>query len=979
MNKVHTFLAVGIAALLVLATTGRILLAEEDDNTFVAPWAYGRPEARGDDVGPAPLREEIVEITEVVHLDILEKVGGAITPRRDDAVTAASGPEAKTLYVHSLLGGDADRLAEFAGAAPGPTMDENAPTTPVSKAQTMGAAGNNNFRKNFLAGYFSGSIHGRVSDVRVILHVQGTTSVEATLFGDGGVGTGAVVARKTVPTSPVGVSELTIDFGATSFNVVEELVVSLRAVTSNQALTAAILHDSTIHPSRVELTLSPLAAAQFDDPAGIAFRGGKTVVLNAGSGVVQELDGNAPPAAIASGYYPAGFTRGLSDAVTDADGNVYFSETDTGKVHFLRPDGTTGVYAKSLGAPTGLAFDALGNLYVGDSSTGDIVKVRPDRVVEPVARLPRAQVFDLALAPNGTLTASTFRPGFVWSVDVGTGAVAQRAFLGANTTAEGLAFDMDGSLWIGSSEANATGRLLRLATDNTLAVSSTTVGGPVHIAFLPGQSALVVATQGELTSLGDAVITVATPAAGLPVAAPALTPTAVSDAWQGWVHAGSGRALPVSAFSGALPVGEMLDVGRDPAEPTLAIQSDGDLFTVAASDLHKRYPMVPLGGAGEPAVMRSQDNGETWEIVSPTLAGVNDPPTTADPFVYVDPDTDRVFSFDLTGACHYLSYSDDSGDSWTTNRLACGVPPVDHQSLISAKPRGTPTMGYPNILYHCTNWVASSPCGRSLDGGDTWSPAGPAFPQNVYDQSSGCLASGGLVGHLGADLEGRVFAGKSRCGVPIVAVSEDDGVTWKVGVLNRTVGIRGHDIDFAVDADNNVYAAWISSAGQLVYVASTDNGKTWGPAHRVSTGGLREAQMPSVAAGAAGALAFTYIGSPSDYGYAAQSTGKWAWNAYVTVTTDALAADPVLATITPHAFSDPITRGACARPCSGIWDFLDTRIGPDGRAWGTSIDACLDACSTDRSGIPLSYANAHIIALAAGPDLRNGGSLAPRA
>lgn len=969
-------IALALALCLTIASFAYVLAPQLAGGDVRAPWAMERPSrvASAEDGAGADARAALVEIVDVLHVDLLEKLAGAIEPRQGDAIVALDGPEAKTLYFHAVGPvGTIDAAQEFAAVGPGPSMDETAPTSPVSKTTLTGPA-NSNFRKNFLTAYWGGAVHGIVTDVTVTLWAQtaGASSVEVTLFGDGPVGVATPAARLLQPVPAGPPVALTFTFPGVEMRVNTEMVVSV--IATGGSATVATLYDSTAHPSAISFTLAPLTppGPRLDDPAGIAFRAGKTLVANAGSGSIIELDGAAAPIVIASGYYPAGFTRGLGGIATDAAGNAYFAETDTGKVHFLTPGGATGLYADGLGAPTGLAFDAAGDLFVGDAGAKRILKVAPDRTVTTVTTLPRGP-FDLAFAPNGTLTVSTFRGGFLYNVDVATGDAYPLASLGPGRTTEGLAYDVDGNLWLGVSTGNVTGALMQLASNLSLSIVNATLGGPIHLAFLPGEAAIAVATQGELSTLGDAVLTFATPAQGLALAAPSLTPTPIAD-WAGWIHHAGGRTIPSALYPGVLPTGLIRDVGRDPSEPTLGIQSDGDIFTVAASSAESRLRNPVVSGAGEPAVMRSQDDGLTWEIVSPTLVDINDPPATADPFLYVDPATDRVFTYDLTAACAYLSYSDDSGDTWTTNRAACGVPTVDHQSMVAAKPRTVTTTGYPNVLYHCTNWIALSPCGRSLDGGDTWSPAGPAYI-GVRDQTTGCTTHGGLMGHLGADLDGRIFAGKSMCGNPYVSISEDDGLTWDVVLLNASAGIRGHDIDFAVDSGNNLYAMWIGADSQPYFVASTDHGASWGPARAVSPTPIRETQMPSIAAGDVGHVVFAFTGTTNDYGYAAQNAAKTAWNGYITVTTDALAADPLFATINPHEFQDPLVRGACARPCGGIWDFLDVRIGPDGRAWTTIVDSCKDACVADRSAPPAKFGTEVLGALATGPRLRGGGAL----
>ena len=151
--------------------------------------------------------------------------------------------------------------------------------------------------------------------------------------------------------------------------------------------------------------------------------------------------------------------------------------------------------------------------------------------------------------------------------------------------------------------------------------------------------------------------------------------------------------------------------------------------------------------------------------------------------IYVDPTTGRVFNFDLEGACNFLNYSDDKGASWTTNPLACGNIVVDHKTIVTARPTSLPTVGYPNVVYWCSNRVADSTCGRSLDGGITWTATGtPAY--TGYDPAAGGLC-GGLTGHLAADPDGRIFLPKGHCGHPWVAISDDEGTTWtRVQVSN---------------------------------------------------------------------------------------------------------------------------------------------------------------------------------------------------
>nr|MDQ3958552.1 hypothetical protein [Actinomycetota bacterium] len=172
-------------------------------------------------------------------------------------------------------------------------------------------------------------------------------------------------------------------------------------------------------------------------------------------------------------------------------------------------------------------------------------------------------------------------------------------------------------------------------------------------------------------------------------------------------HAG-GKVIKSGPAAAAAPEADLYQTGVNALEPTLGLNKKGEVFFVGVEGL----------GA---VIRRSEDKGKTWEDTSPNLAGVNAHPVTLDPYVYVDEWTDRVFTIDLTVACSYMSFSDDRGESWVTNPLACGRPVNDHQTLFSGPPAFSPTTIYPNIVYYCWNdFGAGSSCSKSLDGGTSW-------------------------------------------------------------------------------------------------------------------------------------------------------------------------------------------------------------------------------------------------------------------
>ncbi|HEV8361748.1 MAG TPA: sialidase family protein [Candidatus Thermoplasmatota archaeon] len=467
---------------------------------------------------------------------------------------------------------------------------------------------------------------------------------------------------------------------------------------------------------------------------------------------------------------------------------------------------------------------------------------------------------------------------------------------------------------------------------------------------------------------------------------PPLLPTA------GVVHGVDGLA-PAQALTALLAgtVGELRYTGADHDEPTIGVDSQGNVYVSG-------FVEAPPPFGSSPTVMRSQDQGATWENVGPRLpTGHQDPPTTLDPYIYVDPTTDRVFDLDLYAACAYLSWSDDQGASWSTNPLACGTPvvPNDHQSMVAAKPVQVSTRGYENVLYYCVNRVADTACARSLDGGTTFEPLTTAYlgvQPEALDPTS-LLGSeprgicGGLSGHIKAGPEGTLYLPRDYCGVPSVAISQDDGATWRVVAISSEQGSQEHEVAIAVDDAGNVYAFWGNATGLPLLAVSRDQGQTWSAPRMVGPPGLTAMGWPAIAAGAEGRVAFAYIGSTMEGGYEGkqtetcsdllglqcQPTGDYdnaTWNAYIGVVTDALSDAPTVVTATANDPSDPVARGVCGRTrCHGIYDFIDIVIDPAGRPWAAFDDACTDRCATDPAGAT-GPNQGFVGTLAAGPALR---------
>jgi len=177
----------------------------------------------------------------------------------------------------------------------------------------------------------------------------------------------------------------------------------------------------------------------------------------------------------------------------DRAGQMYVSSRFDGTVYRVAPNGAMSSYAEGMGVATGIAFDRVGNLYVGDRS-GTIFKIAPDRQTFVFATLePSVSAYHLAFGPQGDLfvtgpTTSSFDG--VHKIDT-QGSVS--TFYRGLGRPQGLAFDVEGNLYVAASLAGRRG-IVKITPDGKASLQ-VAGHGLVGLVLGLGRSAILATTS----------------------------------------------------------------------------------------------------------------------------------------------------------------------------------------------------------------------------------------------------------------------------------------------------------------------------------------------------------------------------------------------------------------------------------------------------------------------------------------------------
>jgi hypothetical protein len=392
-------------------------------------------------------------------------------------------------------------------------------------------------------------------------------------------------------------------------------------------------------------------------------------------------------------------------------------------------------------------------------------------------------------------------------------------------------------------------------------------------------------------------------------------------------------------------------------EPSVGVTSSGCIYFAA---LEK--------------VMQSCDGGGTWTAVQhPQLCQDG----TSDPYLWVDPVTDRIFNIQMFGTqTTWICWSDDEGQTWMGNPADSGTYPGNDHIKLATGPWTSAGYGqasavtsgnvYETAVYFCHN-IPGVYCYTSFDGGATF-PVGAGVTGDTG-------ADGGLHGAITTAPDGTVYV-PPRLETPTIAYSKDNGFSWTVTTLGTDVGTPTprKNSEVATDTASNAYYTWIGGDMKVYLSRSTDSGVTWdATSTRVSPPNIVSSTFPHIAAGDPGRIAIAYLGSDDGHMLNTSNIDEEPWDGnphyapanvtydlYVTFSLNALDAVPTWRTV--KVTNDPVQAGSIcisSGDCRNIGgsnrnllDFNDLSIDLQGRVYVAYADGCTNVCAEREFPMP---------------------------
>ena len=400
-----------------------------------------------------------------------------------------------------------------------------------------------------------------------------------------------------------------------------------------------------------------------------------------------------------------------------------------------------------------------------------------------------------------------------------------------------------------------------------------------------------------------------------------------------------------------IPCLRVIDTRTSESATVAVLRSGRALY---APLVENSYP-APLDDRGPAVIATSDDRFRHWHKIVP---GDTNHILDVPPWMSVDPQTQRIWFAsvlpDLCGA--EISWSDDGGRSWGTNP-AVGCPAMGSERILegpsplgSAKP-----VGYRHVVYYCANIsdlsASTLPCYRSLDGGHSFNFTG-SYPDPPPKQ--GCDAKHpARPGAVGSD--GYLYLPVYRCGELSVALSRDEGATWRWIHVAKSNVQDLYTTSVAVDPAGNVYLAWIAGSpkgppssnailgnGRPELSISRDHGRTWSRPVVVGPPRVKDAEFIAITARHVGELAISYL---------ANTNGSTLLDGWLSVTRNALVRHALWSAA---SLNDPHAPLINTTDSTGFGDrlfFTTDAFGPNGEPWGAFHCAKTSACPGKRIGV----------------------------
>ncbi len=388
--------------------------------------------------------------------------------------------------------------------------------------------------------------------------------------------------------------------------------------------------------------------------------------------------------------------------------------------------------------------------------------------------------------------------------------------------------------------------------------------------------------------------------------------------------------------------------GCDPRQTAVAHHGGGQLLTpqpagapascaattgftaVDATMVVTKSGKLVFGPAAPPNLAISSNEGAAWSPIA-LPSGPSSKDMLLHPWLWQDPQSARIF-YNIFDTTHYacpdgsgsrLWISDDEGTTWAEAAVGCGSQDwgklTTGPAFTAANKAALTGNGYPNMVYFCAGGptLIVGPdhfCYRSVDGGKTFARTAG----NPVDSNNGQhgYPNSGAIGPDGT----FYMAHGSATGLAI-AVSQDEGDTWKDTFVTGSTFAGSEQTqetwlssNLTTDSAGTVYAVWVDDTMLLPFVAtSKDHGVTWSTPVMFGAPGVQVAAYPNVTVRAPGAIAIAYYGSAqamasgNGNGYA-MPDGR-PYDAYLAVTTNLFADDPVFWTAMVNDPDKPVVKG----------------------------------------------------------------------